>query len=147
MRSPRGFGRVCGWCRTTAARWGSSWGERRLLAWLRATATSSSFSAAPLQLRRAIGGAPGHGTEGKRALVSAGCKGKGKEAEGSDGEKQHCLAVVVAYLGHGELEEGHGGLRPCCLGLGCQAAHERVERVRGEQWSGAEKCRARGRLK
>ena len=117
-----------------------------MLAWLRATVTSSSFSAAALQLRRAIDDVPEHDPEGKKRRVSAGCKGKRLGAEGSDGEKQHGLAVVVAYLGHGELEEGHGGLRPCCLGLGCQAAHERVERVRGEQWSGVEKCRTRGRL-
>ena len=67
--------------------------------------TSSSFSAAALQLRRAIDDVPEHDPEGKKRRVSAGCKGKRLGAEGSDGEKQHGLAVVVAYLGHGGLEE------------------------------------------
>ena len=67
--------------------------------------TSSSFSAAALQLRRAIDDVPEHDPEGKKRRVSAGCKGKRLGAEGSEGDGQHGLAVVVAYLGHGGLEE------------------------------------------
>ena len=60
-------------------------------------------------------------------------------AEGTEGERQHGQAVVVAYLGHGELEETHGGLRPCSPGLGFLAVHERVVSVRGEPWRSEEK--------
>ena len=77
-----------------------------MLAWLRATVTSSSFSAAALQLRRAIDDVPEHDPEGKKRRVSAGCKGKRLGAEGSDGEKQHGLAVVVAYLGTASSRKG-----------------------------------------
>ena len=67
------------------------------------------FPAAPWQLRRAIDGAPEHGSGGKRVRVREGSKGKRREAEGSDGEGCRGLAAIVVYLGHGELEETTGG--------------------------------------
>ena len=89
---------------------GSAWGDWRLLAWLRAAAASNSSSAALLQLRQAIGGAPGHEPEGKRARVREANQGKRLRPERREGDGQHGLAVVVAYLGHGGLEEGTAAL-------------------------------------
>ena len=76
-----------------------------MLGRLQSTAASSSPSAAVLQLRRGSRVDPVHESEGKKGQVSAGCKGKRLGAEGREGDGQHGLAVVVAYLGHGGLEE------------------------------------------
>ena len=54
--------------------------------------------------------------------------------------------MVVVYLGHGELEETHGGLRLCGVGVALQAVLERWCERGKRQWGGVEKSRARGRL-
>ena len=78
--SPRGLGRACGRCGSTAATRGRSWDERRVLGWLQSTAASNSSSAAVLHLRRGSCVVPGHDPEGKRGRVSEAVMGKGMRA-------------------------------------------------------------------
>ena len=69
--------------------------------------------------------------------------GKRMRAREERKEGQHGLAVVVVYLGHGELEETHG--RPGFHGEGSalQAVHERGWCEGEKRWRGVEKWGAR----
>ena len=102
------------------------------------------FPAAPLQLRRAIDGAPEHGSGGKGVRVREVCKGKRREAEGREGEGCRGLAAVVVYLGHGELEETTGG-RSFAAAAPPSWRCSRGRRSEGKGWwCGVEEGRARG---
>ena len=57
---------------------------------------------------------------------------------------QHGSAVVVVYLGHGELEGGHGRLWLRGYGSALLAVHERRWCEGERQWGGVEKWRGSG---
>ena len=76
--------------------------------------------------------------------VSEAVMGKGMGVREKRKGGQHGSAVVVVYLGHGELEETHGRLGSCGDGVALQAVLERggvrggevVARCGGEEGHG-----------
>ena len=75
---------------------------------------------------------------GKKGVGESGQQG---EASGDRGERRRGrrgLATVVAYLGLGELEEGHGDPRLRGLGPGLLAAYEGEGSGEERQWGGVE---------
>ena len=86
-------------------------------------------------------------TRGEKGPVSAGFMGKRVQAREKRRGGQHGSAVVVVYLGHGELEGGHGRLRLRGYGSALLAVHERGWWSKGEAgvWRGGN-GRARGCL-